>query len=104
VYWSPSDTGSGAIDFDLLYASLAPGEVIGAGSFTDVIPGTSYETVNAGTELEIYSFTATIPAASLAAGDILNLMLARTPGDAGDTYNAENNIHMVEVNYTGIIP
>ncbi len=101
VYWSPSDNTAGDVDFDLDFASFAVGETLAGGSFTDLIGGASFETVNVTTELELYSFTVTLPNASIAADDMMNIRLSRTPGDAGDTYAADINIHMIRLEYSG---
>jgi len=100
VYWTPSDNGNGDVDFDLDYASFSVGDTIASGSFTDVIAGATYQTVNVNTDLDLYSFTATIPAAALTVSDMIDMRLSRTPGDAGDTYASDVNIHMVKVSYT----
>lgn len=99
--WSPEDNGTGDVDFDMVYASIDDGETLQAGSYTDAIGGAVFETVNLNTELDVYSTSATIPAAALAAGDMLHFSVGRTPGDAGDTYNAHLNLHMVMIEYTG---
>ena len=100
IYWSPSDAGSGAVDFDFDFASFAVGENIADASFSDLIPGATYQTVNANTETDLYSFTVTLPASSLAADDLMNFRLSRTPADTGDTYSAAINIHMIHLQYT----
>lgn len=101
VYWSPSDNTAGAIDFDLEFASFAVGETLAGGSFTDLIGGAVFETVNITTELQLYETTITFPNASIAADDMMNFRLSRTPGDAGDTYGADINIHMMRLEYSG---
>lgn len=101
TYWSPSDDTAGAIDFDLEYGSFGVGETIAGGSFTDAISGASFETVATTTQLDLYELSTAIPSASLALDDMVNFNLARTPGDAGDTYAADINIHMLRMSYTG---
>lgn len=100
IYWSPSDDTAGALDFDFDFASIAIGENITTGSFTDLIPGATFQTVTTTTQTDLYSFTVTLPNASLAANDMMNLRLSRTPADAGDTYAAPINIHLVRLEYT----
>ena len=101
TFWSPSDNGTGDVDFDLEYASFAVGETIAGGSFVDTIPGATYETVAATTQLEVYQMTHDFAAADLGVNEMLNFNLHRTPGDAGDTYGADINIHMLRIAYTG---
>jgi len=101
VYWSPSDNTAGAIDFDLDFDSYAVTDTIAAGTFTDVIGAATFETVNLNTQLNLYSFTATLPNASIAADEMIDIRLGRTPADAGDTYAADINIHEVRLRYTG---
>ncbi len=101
TYWSPSDNTSGAVDFDLEYALFAVGETVATGSFVDTILGTTYETVNLNTQLDIYEMVANIPSADIALDDMISFNLHRTPADAGDTYGGDVNIHMIRMAYTG---
>ena len=101
TYWSPSDNTSGDIDFDLEYASFGIGDTVSSGSFSDIIPGTTYETVNSNTQSNIYEMTGNLPSAGINSNDMMNIRLRRTPGDAGDTYAGDVNIHMLRISYTG---
>ncbi len=46
------------------------------------------------------SSTLTIPAASIAAGRMVNLHVFRDPGDGSDTYADSANLHGVQITYT----
>lgn len=101
TYWSPSDATTGDVDFDLLYAGHGVGDTIAPVDFIDTIPGTTYETVAANTELQIYELTADVAGANIAVDEMVNFRFRRSPADAGDTYTGDINIHMMRISYTG---
>ena len=99
VYYSPSDTSAGDVSFVLRHAAFGIGETVSNGAFTDTLTGP--ETITASTELDIYELSGDIPAATLAADDMINFNLRRQPGDAADTYAGDINIHQLRISYTG---
>ncbi|MEM9261018.1 MAG: hypothetical protein AAGA62_15350, partial [Bacteroidota bacterium] len=99
IFFSPSDNTAGDVDFELFHAAFGIGETVAGGSFTDTVAGPS--TVNINTELDLYELNEDLPAAGLAADDMVNIRFRRTPGTAADTYAGDVNIHMLRIAYTG---
>ena len=95
VFWSPEDATAGNVYFQLDYQSWADGETI-SGATT-----LSSAQAAAGTALELTRFIFTIPAAALAADDMVNIRLSREPGNGSDPYANDINIQMLRINYTG---
>jgi hypothetical protein len=99
VYWTPNGTNTGNVRWNFDYASLATGEAVVAGAFTQVLytqaaPGADAQTTSTGTNFQI-------PNASLAANDMINIRLQRDGGNGADTFTGSLNIHMVRIEYTG---
>jgi len=101
IFYSASNNNAGDVDFDLEYASFGLGDVINSAPFTDTIPGANYTTIAAGSQTVLAKLTEDIPAASLNANEMVNFRLRRSPGDAGDDYNGNINIHSIRISYTG---
>jgi hypothetical protein len=99
VYYSPADNTAGNVQFELNHAAYGVGETVSNGAFTDTVTGT--EAITASTELDIYEMSEDIPAAGLAADDMINFNLKRTPGVAADTYTGDINIHQLRISYPG---
>jgi hypothetical protein len=100
IIWSPSDGGSGTLDLGLLFGNFAIGDTVSGAGFTDLLAGVN-PTVNAATELGLYSTTATIASAAIAPGELANISLVRNPKTAADTYGGDINIHLIRLNYQG---
>lgn len=99
VFWSPSDNASGGLHFDFDYGVFGPTDNIATGTFTDT--DITSESVTASTQTDLYSFTVTVPAASVGSDEMVNFRLQRSPGQAADTYAADINLHLVRMSYTG---
>ena len=98
IFWSPSDATTGDLFLEFDRASFGVGDDV-----TTVFTNTDLptQTVNITTQSQIYSTTAIIPAADIAAGELQNFRFRRTPADVSDTYVGDINIHMIRLDYTG---
>ena len=95
VFWSPEDANAGNIYFTMDYQSWGDGETISGSTSLN-----STEAAPAVT-LQLTRFTFTIPAAAVAADDMVNIQVSREPGNAADTYANNINVQMLRINYTG---
>lgn len=100
VYWSPLNTDTGTVHWRLEHKSVAPGaNLSGASSIsslTQAASGTSFALQTTGTSLSI-------PAASIAVGDLLNIAVNRLGKNAADTHTGTARVHHVRVLYTGLV-
>jgi hypothetical protein len=99
VFWSPSNTNTGNVEWDFDYAILNITDVLSGGSFTNVgltqaAPGTTLELTSTGT-------TFTIPSGSITADRMASIQINRAGGAGTDTFTGNVNVHMVRIEYTG---
>lgn len=97
IYWSPSNTDTGDVRWEFDYAAKAEGETISGGDFATILATPSAP----GTTLELETQSFTMPGATFAVDDMINIHLNRDGGDAADTFTGDVNIHMVRIKYTG---
>lgn len=98
VFWTPSNTNTGNVEWDFDYATFATGATLAGGSFTNIgftqaAPGTTLQLTSTGS-------TFSIPSGSIAAGRMVNFRINRDGGAGTDTFTGTLNVHMVRVNYT----
>lgn len=99
VYWSASDDAiSGNVRYEFNYFGYASGETIDSADFLDLF---STEAVLIGEELDLKQVNFTMPAATFATDDMVNIRINRIGNDAADTYGNDINIHMVRIRYMG---
>lgn len=97
VYWSPSNTNTGNVQWEVNYASVPDGDTLTGGDFTSLNPT---EAAN-GTTDQIQSEVFTIPSGALTADEIVFLTVNRDGAAGSDTYTGNVDIHLVRVSYSG---
>jgi hypothetical protein len=97
LYWSPSNTNTGNVQWEVSYASIPNADTLTGGDFTTLTPT---EAAN-GTTDQVQLETFTIPSGVLAADEIVFFTVNRDGGAGGDTYTGNVDIHVVRVQYTG---
>jgi hypothetical protein len=101
LHWSLKDADTGNVFWFLESKSLAAGESVSGANMTDtyVAAGnaTAYVLMSTGQNL-------TIPGASMALGDLLQVAVGRSGGAGTDTNTKEAFLHHARVEYTALKP
>lgn len=97
VFWSPSNTNTNNVQWDINYASVPVTDTLTAGDFTNLTPT---EAAN-GTTDQVQTESFTIPSGVLAVDEMVLFYLNRDGGAGTDTYTGNVDIHLVRVQYTG---
>jgi len=100
VYWTPSNNNALNVRWNFDYASLAVGENVVAGGFTQ-INYTQAAPGSANPQIVTTSTNFQIPGAAMAANDMVNIRLQRDGASGLDTFTGNANIQMVRIEYTG---
>ena len=99
VFWTPSDTDTGNVEWDFDYASFASGETVNVPAFTNI----SYTQAASGNDSELATTgtTFSISAAALSSEEMINIRITRVGVAPSDTLLDNVNIHMLRISYTG---
>jgi hypothetical protein len=97
VYWSPSNTNTGNVQWEVSYASVPNADTLTGADFTTLTPPEAANGTTDQVQLEAF----TIPSGVLAADEIVFFTVNRDGGAGGDTYTGNVDIHVVRVQYTG---
>ncbi|MBU0705687.1 hypothetical protein KJ657_02215, partial [Patescibacteria group bacterium] len=97
LFWSPSNTDTGNVAWDVDYASIPDGDTVTAGDFTDV----STTEAAGGTTDQVQTQTFTVANAGIAADEMVVLSVNRDGASGSDTFTGNAHLSGVRIEYTG---